>query len=71
MVLLVAIAFKSINNTRAEFFGKYIFKKKLVNLFSCKFEKKINLQYGNVFSVEFSRRFLISRDYLQKWESTK
>ena len=55
-----------IKKNRAKVFGRHIFNTKLVDNFSWRFENDFNLQYSNVLSIEFSRPFLIPKDFLPR-----
>lgn len=48
------------------FLGSTFLKQNWLTILAGDLKTIFNLQYGNVLSVEFSRRFLISNDLLQK-----
>lgn len=65
------ITVKTINSTRAQFFGKFIFKTKLVDNLAANLKMLFTLQYGYVFTIEYSEHRFISNNFLPGYGKTK
>ena len=61
---IAAIAFKIINNTRAEFFGKHIFKTILIDNFSWRFERFGDYNMVMFFQLNLVDAFCFLNDFL-------
>ena len=63
---VAAITLKTMNDARAEFFGKHILKMKMVRISEGDLKMTFNLQHGKVLSIAFCSRFLISNGFLPR-----